>query len=76
MICFPDERNEIENIFNTYSIQNKGLVNEGVEFILIDRLSTIKPNPSHISNIRVGNNNFNNPYSNSKLETPQRVDKS
>jgi hypothetical protein len=29
-ICFPDEKQEIENIFNSYAIQNKGISNEGV----------------------------------------------
>ena len=37
---------------NSYSIKNKGILSEGVEYILIDRASMIKPNLSHLSNLR------------------------
>jgi hypothetical protein len=56
VICLPDERTEIETVFTSYAIQNKGIPNEGVEFITIDRLSTIRPNLSHLSNIRDAQN--------------------
>ena len=30
VVCFEDEKQEIENIFNKYSIKNKGVPGEGV----------------------------------------------
>jgi hypothetical protein len=64
VICFEDERQEIENIFNKYSIRNKGIPDEGVEFHYIDRKSFIIPNasrlqPSSISNQLPANNGIN-----------------
>lgn len=30
VVCFEDERQQIQNIFNKYSIKNKGIPDEGV----------------------------------------------
>ena len=39
-------------MFESHSIKNKGIPNEGVEYIMLERVSTIRPNPSYISQVR------------------------
>lgn len=48
VVCFEDEKQEIENIFNKYSIKNKGVPGEGVQFNFIDRKSFIIPSSSRL----------------------------
>jgi len=60
VICFPHEQQEIEQIFEKYSIKNKPYSNEAVEYFYIDQVSTINPHsniynnsPSKINNIEL-----------------------
>ena len=64
VVCFKEEKEDIEEIFNSHAICNKGIPQEGVEFVFIDRKSFILPNPNsrlQPSNLLPGNNSRMHP---------------